>query len=478
MKMTDGHQLLAEYVKTGSEPAFRELVVRYVDLVYSASVRLVDGDTHRAEDVTQTVFIDLARVGRTLSANVMLGGWLHRHTCFVAATVQRGERRRQARERQAVEMNALKDHSEDNLAEFAPLLDEAINQLADEDRAAILLRFFEQLDFKTVGAAIGSTEDAAKKRVSRALEKLHGSLTARGISLSTTTLATALAAGAVKAAPAGLVSSIVGTAVVGSAAAHGVTFSFLKIMTSTKVVLALTGTVIFAGVVISARQYQAQQDLRNQNDALRRQIAQVAAERDGVSNRLTQLNIAQTDQEEQLRELLRLRAEVASLKRQVTDAGRTQPARLQTPTGQPGIDPQDQQRQMAIGKMREAKVWVFAFHQYAQDHQMQFPTSFDQLTPYLESALRSDLNPGETLRDRAAFEQSTNQFELAYQGAFNSITNWAGTIVMREKEAWPGPQGGWNRTYGFADGHTEIHHSDDGNFTPWESNHLQPPASQ
>src|SRR5687767_7950299 len=145
--MTDTQQLLAQYVATGSEPAFRDLVARYVDLVYSAAVRLVNGDTHLAEDVTQTVFADLARLARTLSRETMLGGWLHRHTCFVASKTMRGERRRQERERQAVEMNALEDHSAANLASLAPILDDAVNQLGAEDRAAILLRFFEQHDF-------------------------------------------------------------------------------------------------------------------------------------------------------------------------------------------------------------------------------------------------------------------------------------------------------------------------------------------
>src|SRR5258705_1839936 len=98
--MTDGQQLLAEYVDSGSEAAFRELVARYVDLVYSAAVRLVNGDTHLAEDITQTVFVDLARMARSLSRDVMLGGWLHRHTCFVASKTLRGERRRRERERQ------------------------------------------------------------------------------------------------------------------------------------------------------------------------------------------------------------------------------------------------------------------------------------------------------------------------------------------------------------------------------------------
>ena len=109
--MTDSQTLLADYVRHDSEAAFRELVVRYLDLVYSTAVRLVGGNTHLAEDVSHTVFIDLARSAKSLSNEVKLGGWLHRHTCFVAAKVLRGERRRQFRERQSVEMNAQPDHS-------------------------------------------------------------------------------------------------------------------------------------------------------------------------------------------------------------------------------------------------------------------------------------------------------------------------------------------------------------------------------
>ena len=98
--MTDSQTLLADYVNHGSESAFREVVVRHLDLVYSVSVRLVGGDTHLAEDVAQTVFMDLARMAKSLSREVRVGGWLHRHTCFVAAKTMRGERRRQNREGQ------------------------------------------------------------------------------------------------------------------------------------------------------------------------------------------------------------------------------------------------------------------------------------------------------------------------------------------------------------------------------------------
>jgi RNA polymerase sigma factor (sigma-70 family) len=163
--MTESQQLLRDYVKDGSEAAFREIVHRYVDLVHTAASRLVNGDTLLAGDITQTVFADLARMAGKLPHNVMLGGWLHRHTCFVAANVMRGERRRIERERQAVEMNAQEDYSAVNLAQLAPVLDEVVNELGKDDRAAIMLRFFEQQNFKQVGQALGSNEEAARKRV-------------------------------------------------------------------------------------------------------------------------------------------------------------------------------------------------------------------------------------------------------------------------------------------------------------------------
>ena len=105
--MTDDTQLLQEYAM-GSEQAFRELVERYVNLVYSAAIRHLE-EAQLAQDVVQTVFTALARKARTLPRDVVLGGWLYRHTCFVASQAARTERRRRARERQALEMNAVND---------------------------------------------------------------------------------------------------------------------------------------------------------------------------------------------------------------------------------------------------------------------------------------------------------------------------------------------------------------------------------
>ncbi len=204
--MTESQKLLREYVANGSETAFRELVARYINLVYSTALRIVEGDVQLAEDVTQTVFARLSRHAQKLSRDSMLGGWLHRDTCFVAAKTMRRERRRRAREREAALMEPIQHH--DNLESIAPLLDQAINLLGTADRTAILLRFFEQRDFRSVGVALGTTEDAARMRVTRALEKLHSILKRRGIALSTAALGTALASQAVVAAPAGLAASV------------------------------------------------------------------------------------------------------------------------------------------------------------------------------------------------------------------------------------------------------------------------------
>src|SRR5262245_16257977 len=246
--MTDSQRLLREYAN-GSEPAFRELVSRYVNLVYSAAIRLVDEDAHLAEDVAQTVFADLARMADSLSPDVMLGGWLHRHTCFVAANIMRSERRRQFREGQAAQMNALHDHTESNLAQIRPFLDEAIDRLGAEDRAAILLRFFEQCDFRAIGTALGTNEDAAQKRVSRALEKLEVCLKRRGIAFSTAALGTMLAADAVTAAPAGLAAGISVTALSGAAAGTGTTLMLINLM-ATKLKFGMLSAVLAVSVAI------------------------------------------------------------------------------------------------------------------------------------------------------------------------------------------------------------------------------------
>ncbi len=247
MVMNDTQQLLAEYAKSGSEAAFAELVTNYINLVYSTAVRALGPDAHLAKDATQLVFVNLARKAPTLAADVQLGGWLHRNTCFVAANLRRGELRRRFREGKAVAMNTQEDHSEAKLAQVLPLLDEAINELGAADRTAILLRYFEQHDFSVVGAALGSSENAAQKRAARALDDLRSLLKRRGVVLSATVLGTLLA-GSVSAAPAGLATTVSGAALTAAATGSGTAVNVSLFLLMNKLKLSIVSAILVAVV--------------------------------------------------------------------------------------------------------------------------------------------------------------------------------------------------------------------------------------
>src|ERR1041385_477316 len=463
--MTESQRLLADYVAQGSEQAFRELVGRYVDLVYSTALRLVGGDAHRAQDIAQIVFADLARKARVLPNDVMLGGWLHRDTCFAAAKVMRGERRRQFRERRAAEMNALPDHAQTNMAELAPVLDEAINRLGARDRAAIMLRFFEQRDLRGIGDALGISENAAQKRVSRALDQLRVLLKARGVALSVTALGGVLAAEAVTAAPATLTATISSSALAATASVAS-TASILKVMIMTKLKTGIIGAVALVGVTATlliqnqaqARLQRGEHRLRQGSDLLDRLLA-ARTNLAAVTAPSGQSAANNPD------ELTRLRAEVASLRKQTNELAilRAATKRSQRSVSKPktALEEREDWNEQAFAKLNSSKGWLLAFHVWAGQNNGQFPTSFDQALPLLD----------EEVKDNPAL----NEFDIVYQGSLNSLTNASRIIVLREKQAWFA-NGKWAKTYAFADGHSEIHSSSDGNFEEWEKQHMADPA--
>lgn len=468
--MTESQRLLADYAENGSEAAFRELVARYINLVYSTALRLVEGDAHLAEDVTQTVFVRLSGKAGQLSGEIMLGGWLHRDTCFVASKIMRRERRRQARERQAALMHAQPDHSAANLEKVAPLLDDAINRLGNEDRTAILLRYFEQHDFRSVGAALGSNEDAARMRVNRALEKLHALLKQRGVVLPVATLGTVLASDVILATPAGLATNVAGAVLAGSAATGGFSVTLLKLMTMTKLKTGIAGALIVAGVatpvVIQQKGKLREHDLALQQQA--DQLSQLTAENQRLSNLAAQAKSSFTD--DQLRELMKLRGEVGLLRRQTNDLGRLADenrrlraslANARSTSQNAASDPaEEQQRQMAIAKLNDAKVLMLGIVLHADKNQNRLAANFDELAPYLAGA------PALT---------GTNEFEIVYQGSYRDIAKPALTIVVRERQAWQSPDGKWAKTYGFADGHSEVHSEAGNNFEAWEKQRMIAP---
>jgi len=216
-------ELLRRYADDGSEAAFAELVSRHVGLVYAAALRQVGGAAHRAQDVAQTVFVALAQQAAPLSRRTEIVGWLYTSTHHVAAKLKRTEQRRAQREQAAHAMNEI---NADNRAaadwdRLRPVLDAAMHGLSDADREAILLRYFQNRRLAEIGQRLGLSEDAARMRVERALDKLQALLGRRGITSTTAALGVALANPALAVAPAGLAATITGAALAGVAVGAG-----------------------------------------------------------------------------------------------------------------------------------------------------------------------------------------------------------------------------------------------------------------
>jgi RNA polymerase sigma factor (sigma-70 family) len=256
MNMTDG-ELLRRYVRDRSETAFGELVQRHINLVYSAALRQVNGDTHLAEDVTQSVFADLARKAARLIRHTSLTGWLYTSTRFVATNVRRTEQRRSIREREAHAMNAIisSTEPEPDWALIRPLLDEAMHTLDDQDREAVLLRHFENRSYAEIGARFDLTENAARMRVERALEKLHGTFTKHGVTSTALALAGLLAAYAVGAAPAHLAPKVARAALAAAATAGGLSALLAHLLAVSKIKLAAAVIVLatVAALMVASR---------------------------------------------------------------------------------------------------------------------------------------------------------------------------------------------------------------------------------
>jgi RNA polymerase sigma factor (sigma-70 family) len=180
--MTDTDlELLARYTRQNAEDAFAEIVRRHVGLVYSAALRQVRSP-QLAEEVTQCAFIDLARQAAKLKPNTVLSAWLYQVTRRTSIDVVRREGGRRLREEIATEMNALNATAAD-WTQVEPLLDEAMHALDDNDRTAVLLRYFEKKSLREIGQALGTSDDAARKRVNRAVETLRVFFAKRGVTV-------------------------------------------------------------------------------------------------------------------------------------------------------------------------------------------------------------------------------------------------------------------------------------------------------
>ena len=431
--------LVREYAESNSEGAFATLVSRHVNLVYSVALRQVQ-DPHLAEEITQSVFIILARKAKSLSPKTILSGWLCRTARYVCADTLKIQRRRQIREQESQMQSILNEPDPGVWNHIAPLLDEALNCLGEKEHDAVVLRFFDGKELKQVGAAMGTTEDAARMRVNRGLEKLRECLAKRGVTLSATVIAGAVAANSVQAAPAGLAvaitaalsgtTTITTTAVIAATKAIAMTTLQKTLVTATVALLAGAG-------IYEARQASQlrgeNQTLQQQQSPLAEQIADLRRERDQTARQLALLREENERLGRNTEELLRLRAEAARLRadtqqaRPSKNAGSLDPiesaanlwvdrvARLkqrleQTPQvgipelrllseedwlaavkGQPLETDTDYRRALStLRRAAEGKAGGLmqkAAQAFASGNNGQFPTDLAQLQPYFDSPM-------------------------------------------------------------------------------------------
>ncbi len=338
----DDHECLREYAQAGSEAAFGELVQRHLAMVYSTACRMV-GDAHLAEDVAQGVFALLAQKAGTLTASQTVGGWLYNTTRYLAARTNRKERRRREREQAAATMQSLEAKGDPN--RILEHLEPALAELEEADRDALVLRYFEDRSLREVGRELAISEDAARMRVNRALDRLRTVFARQGITVTSALLATVLATSTSTAIPAGLAAAV--TAAATSTATHSVIMAMTWL--NAKTTVAVLGAAVLAGTGTYLLQQRQTDRLRAENLSLLEQ-AQNLTELQRENERLSKV-VAQPGQppppREQFAELLRLRGEVGQLRaglRSALDANKStasnqSPAAARNETGDDSAQP-------------------------------------------------------------------------------------------------------------------------------------------
>jgi RNA polymerase sigma factor (sigma-70 family) len=422
--------LLGQYARENRQEAFAALLDRHLKLVYSAALRQMRSP-ELAEEVAQSVFVDLARNAGKLQPQTILTAWLYQVTRRTAIDVVRRESRRQLREQTAFDMTNMNANSSEWTA-IEPLLDEAMEALDPTDRTAILLRYFEDKSLREVGQALGTSEDAAQKRVSRALDLLREYFSKRGRSVAVGGLAAVITAHAAQSAPAGLKAAILTSAAFSGAGAPIVgTIGITKALAMTTLQKALIVATLAAAVGTGLYEAQRASALQEQMQTLQRQPAPTAGQNDPLRRQFEEANrqlAALQAENERLRrdaaDVVRLRGDVERLRDSISrsnndpssSAAKSWLARVsqlkerlqQTPgakipefqflTDQDWLNAAkgdlntDEDYRRALSGLRGAGESAFittelqpALNQYAQANNGQFPTDISQLQPFFNS---------------------------------------------------------------------------------------------
>ncbi|MCI0541413.1 MAG: sigma-70 family RNA polymerase sigma factor [Verrucomicrobiales bacterium] len=491
MQPTDDSALLRQYAENHCDEAFAALVARHINLVYSVAMRCV-GDPHQVEEVAQAVFILLAKKAAQLRHDKALSSWLFQTTRLTASNFIRGETRRHRREQEAHMQSVLNEPGIDVWPRIAPLLDDAVAGLNEKDRHAIVLRFYEGRNLREVGAALGASEDAAEKRVNRAVEKLRTFFAKRGVTVGASGLTVVISANAVQAAPVGLALTVsTAAALAGTTIATTATTTAIVMTTLQKTLISVTIAAALGTGIYEARQASG---LRRQVQTLQQQheeqIHQLQRERDVASQRFASL---QQENERLNRDM------IALLRRDMKSGADRQPTNMlaklsderpeqkpQPSEDNPESDQQRQMKQISAAKKRDAGAFAAGLQIFAEDNQGRFPTNYSQVAYSFSTnfnQFNADSNQFVIVFDQPSKGRripypitGTNSFEMIEQGSRVELTNPKSVIMLREQQAWQTPDGKWAKTYAFADGHTEIRVEPDGNFDAWERQHTAPPS--
>jgi RNA polymerase sigma factor (sigma-70 family) len=490
--MTD-RELLDQLRRDRSEAAFTELVRRHIDLVHSAALRQL-GDADAARDLTQQVFIELARQAGRLRPEIILTGWLYRTTRHLCLETLRRDRRRREREHTAA-AQLMNDATANPWEQVAPALEPAMDELGETDRQAILLRYFENRSLREVGTALGLGEDAAQKRVSRALDRLREIFSQRGVSLSATVLAGSLSAGAVQAAPAGLAVTI-STAALGGAAVATVTTlategaSTAMNLINLKTAAAILGAAAVTGTATYVVQEREAEQLRTENTTLNQTHAKLASDQQ-ESLEMIQLRDEQIERlRRDVADLPRLRGEVDGLRRRLGGlehemaALETENARLRkqhSPTAEPVPAEVLRQHQEAYLRQTEEKrnslrSLGLMYRLFANDNPGKAPP---RAIRDLIQLLGEDSSPVRKLFESGFSYASIDQYDVLYPEHFPLFdTDDAETRIhelplLRERNSVATPDGKWSRIYLFGDGSPEVITMDSvEELAAWEKRHL------
>ncbi len=360
--MSHDAQLLDRYAKEGSEAAFAELVQRHIRLVYATALHQLGRDRHLAEDATQRVFADLARKASTLSGHPSLAGWLFKSARYAAIQLLRQETRRKIRETKMSEDALVRGPVEANRERAWPALSELVGQLSERDRTAILLRFFEERSFAEIGRALGLSEDGARSRVDRTLDRLRRSLERRGVASTTALLAGELASSAAEATmPPAFAASVTQAALTGAGISKTVSITGILItMNSFQ-----TGIVAFAlaaSLVPAALSYRNHRSLdRNMLEMSVLQSEDAALRATG--RQLTTFLSRLASSEANATELVRIRQRVNLLRTRPNWFNETD-QRLMAAAQNKGWDSADHAIETLMWAMANGKgdVWEEGFH--------------------------------------------------------------------------------------------------------------------